>query len=115
MVCLADGVVGVSFGALAVAGGLPLWRPVAMAPAVFAGAAQLNLAAVVTALGLGACAFRLTGPLLHGRVELSVRVQQLLSASAAVLLIALPESAAGGRHSDEPDESPSASSSRSRP
>ena len=30
LVCLADGIVGVSFGATAVAGGLPWWVPVVM-------------------------------------------------------------------------------------
>ncbi|MDF3147997.1 AzlD domain-containing protein, partial [Streptomyces sp. T21Q-yed] len=34
-------------------------------------------------------AFRLAGPVLHGRVELSPRVRELLAASAIVLLVAL--------------------------
>lgn len=45
--------------------------------------------AVILALAVGTYAFRLVGPVLHGRVELSVRVQELLSAGAAVLLVAL--------------------------
>jgi len=40
LVCLADGIVGVSFGAIAVAGGLPWWVPVIMSLLVFAGGAQ---------------------------------------------------------------------------
>lgn len=45
--------------------------------------------AVILALAVGTYAFRLVGPVLHGRVELSARVQELLSAGAAVLLAAL--------------------------
>jgi predicted branched-subunit amino acid permease len=51
LVALADGVVGVSFGAIAVSGGLPAWVPLAMSPAVFAGGAQF--AALYIALGGG--------------------------------------------------------------
>ncbi|MGJ5890408.1 AzlD domain-containing protein [Streptomyces niveiscabiei] len=43
----------------------------------------------ILALALGTYAFRLTGPLLHGRVALPARVQELLSAGAVVLLVAL--------------------------
>ncbi|MEV3859464.1 AzlD domain-containing protein [Streptomyces sp. NPDC050095] len=43
----------------------------------------------VLALAAGTYAFRLTGPLLQGRVELPVRVQELLSQGATVLLVAL--------------------------
>ncbi|MFI9175448.1 AzlD domain-containing protein [Streptomyces lincolnensis] len=45
--------------------------------------------AMMLALAVGTYAFRLVGPVLHGRVELSARVQELLSASAIVLLVAL--------------------------
>ncbi|SED79631.1 Branched-chain amino acid transport protein [Streptomyces sp. 3213] len=45
--------------------------------------------AVILALTVGTYAFRLVGPVLHGRVELSARVQELLSAGAVVLLVAL--------------------------
>jgi branched-subunit amino acid transport protein len=45
--------------------------------------------AVILTLAVGTYAFRLVGPVLHGRVELSVRVQELLSAGAVVLLVAL--------------------------
>ncbi|MPY61864.1 AzlD domain-containing protein [Streptomyces spongiae] len=50
------------------------------------------MSATVTALlvlAAGTYAFRLTGPLLHGRVEISERVRQLLAAGAVVLLVAL--------------------------
>jgi predicted branched-subunit amino acid permease len=52
LVVLADGVVGVSFGAIAVSGGQPAWVPLVMSPAVFAGGAQF--AALYIALGGGA-------------------------------------------------------------
>ncbi|KAB1986946.1 AzlD domain-containing protein [Streptomyces triticiradicis] len=45
--------------------------------------------AAVLALAAGTYAFRLAGPLLHGRIELSPRVRTLLSAGAVVLLVAL--------------------------
>ncbi|KUM74168.1 AzlD domain-containing protein [Streptomyces curacoi] len=45
--------------------------------------------AMILALAVGTYAFRLVGPVLHGRVELSSRVRELLSAGAIVLLVAL--------------------------
>ena len=51
LVCLADGIVGLSFGAAAVAGGLPWWVPVALSVLVFAGGSQI--AAVGVVLGGG--------------------------------------------------------------
>jgi predicted branched-subunit amino acid permease len=54
LVALADGVVGVSFGAIAVSGGLPAWVPLAMSPAVLAGGAQF--AALYIVLGGGGAA-----------------------------------------------------------
>lgn len=51
LVCLADGIVGVSFGAASVAGGLPWWVPVALSLLVFAGGSQI--AAVGVVLGGG--------------------------------------------------------------
>ncbi|RPF35467.1 AzlD domain-containing protein [Streptomyces sp. TLI_185] len=45
--------------------------------------------AMILALAVGTYAFRLVGPVLHGRVELPARVQELLSAGAIVLLAAL--------------------------
>ncbi|MEU0334065.1 AzlD domain-containing protein [Streptomyces sp. NPDC006193] len=46
-------------------------------------------AAVILALAAGTYAFRLVGPLLHGRVTVPARVQELASAGAVVLLVAL--------------------------
>ncbi|MFD9326409.1 AzlD domain-containing protein [Streptomyces sp. NPDC060065] len=47
------------------------------------------LVVAILALAVGTYAFRLVGPLLHGRVEIPVRVRELLSAGAVVLLVAL--------------------------
>ena len=51
LVGLADGIVGLSFGAAAVAGGLPWWVPVAMSLLVFAGGSQIAAVGVVLAGG----------------------------------------------------------------
>jgi predicted branched-subunit amino acid permease len=51
LVCLADGIVAVSFGATAVAGGLPGRLPVVMSLLVFAGGAQFAAVGVVLAGG----------------------------------------------------------------
>ena len=66
LVCLADAVVGVSFGAIAVAGGLPVWVPVVMSLLVFAGSAQFSSVGVILAGG-GPVAAVATGLLLNTR------------------------------------------------
>jgi branched-subunit amino acid transport protein len=48
----------------------------------------VNLAAILVLAG-GTYAFRVTGPLLRGRLRVSERVTRLLSVSASVLLVAL--------------------------
>ncbi|MET7357675.1 AzlD domain-containing protein [Streptomyces sp. NPDC005562] len=45
--------------------------------------------ACVLVLAAGTYAFRLAGPLLHGRAELPGRVQELLTVGATVLLVGL--------------------------
>ncbi|MFC8129003.1 AzlD domain-containing protein [Streptomyces sp. NPDC057302] len=45
--------------------------------------------ACVLALAAGTYVFRLAGPLLHGRIELPPRMQELLTVGATVLLVAL--------------------------
>ncbi|MER6286620.1 AzlD domain-containing protein [Streptomyces sviceus] len=45
--------------------------------------------AMILAMAVGTYAFRLVGPVLHGRVELPERLRELLSAGAIVLLVAL--------------------------
>jgi branched chain amino acid efflux pump len=51
LVCLADGVVGISYGAISVGGGLPLWLPVLLSIVVFAGASQFLFVGIVAAGG----------------------------------------------------------------
>ena len=51
LVCLADGVVGLSYGAISVGGGLPLWVPVLLSIVVFAGASQFLFVGIVAAGG----------------------------------------------------------------
>lgn len=51
LVCLADGLVGLSFGAIAVGLGLPLWLPVLLSVVVFAGASQFLFIGIVGAGG----------------------------------------------------------------
>jgi 4-azaleucine resistance transporter AzlC len=51
LVCLADGLVGVSFGAIAVGSGFPLWLPMLLSVVVFAGAAQFMFVGLVASGG----------------------------------------------------------------
>ena len=44
---------------------------------------------MILALAVGTYAFRLVGPVLHGRVQIPARAQELASAGAVVLLVAL--------------------------
>lgn len=51
LVCLADGLVGVSYGAIAVSSGFPLWAPMLLSLLVFAGASQFMLVGVIAGGG----------------------------------------------------------------
>src|ERR671929_155432 len=51
LVCLADMVVGMAFGAITTGVGLPAWLPVVLSLTVFAGAAQFLFVGVVAAGG----------------------------------------------------------------
>ncbi|MFF8094555.1 AzlC family ABC transporter permease [Streptomyces sp. NPDC016675] len=66
LVSAAGGIVGVSFGAIAVAGGLPVWVPVVMSLVVYAGSAQFSAVGVLLAGG-GPVAAAATGLLLNTR------------------------------------------------
>ncbi|MFD8819617.1 AzlC family ABC transporter permease, partial [Streptomyces sp. NPDC059627] len=66
LVWLAGGIVGVSFGAVSVAGGLPVWVPVVMSLVVYAGSAQFSAVGVLLAGG-GPLAAAATGLLLNTR------------------------------------------------
>ena len=67
LVCLADAIVGASFGAITVSGGLRPWVPVTMSVLVFAGGAQFAAAGVVLAGGSPAAAV-LAGLVLNARL-----------------------------------------------
>lgn len=67
LVWTAGGIVGVSFGAIAVAGGLPVWVPVVMSLVVYAGSAQFSAVGVLFAGG-GPLAAVATGVLLNTRL-----------------------------------------------
>ncbi|MEV0982103.1 AzlC family ABC transporter permease [Streptomyces sp. NPDC049915] len=66
LVWVASGVVGVSFGAVCVAGGLPMWVPVVMSLVVYAGSAQFSAVGILLAGG-GPLAAAATGLLLNTR------------------------------------------------
>jgi 4-azaleucine resistance transporter AzlC len=51
LVCAADAIVGVSFGAITVGSGLPVWLPMLLSVAVFAGAAQFMFVGLVASGG----------------------------------------------------------------
>lgn len=51
LLCLADGLVGASFGAITVAAGLPWWYPTFLSVVVFAGASQFLVVGVLAAGG----------------------------------------------------------------
>ena len=65
--CLADAIVGATFGAITVSGGLPLWVPVSMSLLVFAGGAQFAAAGVMLAGGSAAAAIA-AGLVLNSRL-----------------------------------------------
>jgi branched chain amino acid efflux pump len=67
LVCLADAIVGASFGAIAVSGGLRPWVPITMSVLVFAGGAQFAAAGVVLAGGSPAAAV-VAGLVLNARL-----------------------------------------------
>jgi 4-azaleucine resistance transporter AzlC len=87
LVCLAGGVVGVSFGAIAVAGGLPVWVPVVMSLVVYAGSAQFSAVGILLAGG-GPFAAAATGLLLNTRTAaFSLAVADVIGRGRAARLI----------------------------
>lgn len=51
LVCLADGIVGLSYGSLAAADGFPLWVPIALSTMVLAGASEFLFIGIVAGVG----------------------------------------------------------------
>ncbi|MFI7500630.1 AzlC family ABC transporter permease [Streptomyces sp. NPDC049687] len=87
LVWLASGVIGVSFGAISVAGGLPVWVPVVMSLTVYAGSAQFSAVGVLLAGG-GPLAAAATGLLLNTRTAaFSLAVADLLGPGRAARLL----------------------------
>ncbi|MEU6576098.1 AzlC family ABC transporter permease [Streptomyces sp. NPDC046805] len=83
LVWLACAVVGVSFGAVSVAGGLPVWVPVLMSVLVYAGSAQFSAVGVLIAGG-GPLAAAATGLLLNTRTAaFSLAVAEILGPGRA--------------------------------
>ncbi|MEU4114523.1 AzlC family ABC transporter permease [Kitasatospora sp. NPDC028055] len=67
LVCVADALVGASFGAISVSGGLPLWVPTALSVLVFAGGSQFAAVGIVLSGG-GVLAAVTTGLVLNARL-----------------------------------------------
>lgn len=87
LVWLASGVVGVSFGAIAVTGGLPVWVPVVMSLVVYAGSAQFSAVGVLLAGG-GPVAAAVTGLLLNTRTAaFSLAVADILGPGRVARLL----------------------------
>ncbi|MFI1027523.1 AzlC family ABC transporter permease [Streptomyces sp. NPDC020951] len=87
LVWLAAGVVGLSFGAISVAGGLPVWAPVVMSLVVYAGSAQFSAVGILIAGG-GPLAAAATGLLLNTRnAAFSLAVADLLGPGRATRLL----------------------------
>lgn len=87
LVCLADAVVGASFGSLAVAGGLPAWVPLLMSSMLFAGGAQFAFLGVVLNGGSLVAAV-ITGLVLNARLVLfGFTIADVLRARPAVRLL----------------------------
>ncbi|MFF4586617.1 AzlC family ABC transporter permease [Streptomyces sp. NPDC001388] len=87
LVWVASGVIGVSFGAISVAGGLPVWVPVVMSLTVYAGSSQFSAVGVLLAGG-GPLAAAATGLLLNTRTAaFSLAVAGLLGPGRAARLL----------------------------
>jgi predicted branched-subunit amino acid permease len=82
VVCLADGLVGLAFGAITVGAGLPLWLPVLLSVVVFAGSAQFLLVGVLAA---------------GGSVVAAVAAGLLVNARLLPLGLAVGDAIGGGR------------------
>jgi 4-azaleucine resistance transporter AzlC len=78
LLCVADGLVAVSFGAIAVGGGLDGWIPIALSLLVFAGGAQFAAVGAVLSGGSAVAAVA-TGLLLNTRLlPFSISVSDVL-------------------------------------
>ncbi|NCF08407.1 AzlC family ABC transporter permease [Kosakonia sp. MH5] len=86
LVCLAVGVVGVSYGSLAMAYGFPLWVPLALSTLVLAGASEFMFIGIV-ASGGNPLAASIAGLLVNARhIPFGVTVRELVGQRAAGFL-----------------------------
>ncbi|MGR4051871.1 AzlC family ABC transporter permease [Kosakonia cowanii] len=86
LVCLAVGVVGVSYGSLAMAYGFPLWVPLMLSTLVLAGASEFMFIGIV-ASGGSPLAAAAAGLLVNARhIPFGVTVRELVGKRAAGLL-----------------------------
>lgn len=84
LVCLAVGVVGISYGSLAMAYGFPLWVPLALSTLVLAGASEFMFIGIV-ASGGNPLAAALAGLLVNARhLPFGVTVRDLVGTRAKV-------------------------------
>ena len=86
LVCLAVGVVGISYGSLAMAYGFPLWLPLVLSVFVLAGASEFMFIGIVASGGhpLAAAA---AGLLVNARhIPFGVAVRELVGKRAAAVL-----------------------------
>lgn len=105
LVWLASGVVGVSFGAVSVVGGLPVWVPVVMSLVVYAGSAQFSAVGVLLAGG-GPFAAAATGLILNTRTAaFSLAVADVLGTRVSSPASSAPTSSPT-RRSPSPSPSP---------
>ncbi|WP_314412496.1 AzlC family ABC transporter permease [Pantoea septica] len=82
LVCLADGIVGLSYGSLASADGFPLWVPVALSTLVLAGASEFLFIGIVAGGGSPITA-ALAGLLVNARhLPFGIAVKDLVGSSA---------------------------------
>nr|WP_318384465.1 AzlC family ABC transporter permease [uncultured Enterobacter sp.] len=86
LVCLAVGVVGASYGSLAMAYGFPLWMPLVLSVCVLAGASEFMFIGIV-ASGGNPLAAAIAGLLVNARhIPFGVTVRELVGKGAASFL-----------------------------
>lgn len=86
LVCLADGIVGLSYGSLASADGFPLWVPVALSTLVLAGASEFLFIGIVAGGGSPLTA-ALAGLLVNARhLPFGIAVKDLVGKGARGLV-----------------------------
>lgn len=86
LVCLADGIVGLSYGSLAAAQGFPLWVPIALSTLVLAGASEFLFIGIVAGGGSPLTAAA-AGLLVNARhLPFGIAVKDLMGQGARSLL-----------------------------